>query len=95
MKAEKIFNDLAVQVEELLTVLDRHPSPDTAGLQGRVEDALDEAKRALKPSVPRRLGRYAMSLDRYVTGYPRLGFLTGLLLGGSIVYLASLRGSGD
>jgi hypothetical protein len=30
------------------------------------------------------------SLDRYVTGYPRLGFVTGLLLGGAIVHLAGL-----
>jgi len=90
MKAEKQINVLTAQVDELLSLLERHPSPDIDPLRFRMEDTLDAAKRALQPSVPVRLGRYAVSLDHYVTGYPRLGFLTGMLLGGAIVYFARL-----
>jgi ElaB/YqjD/DUF883 family membrane-anchored ribosome-binding protein len=90
MKAEKQINALTAEVDELLALLERHPSPDIDPLRSRIEDTLDSAKRALRPSVPARLGRYAVSLDHYVTGYPRLGFLTGLLLGGAIVYFAGL-----
>jgi ElaB/YqjD/DUF883 family membrane-anchored ribosome-binding protein len=93
MKAEKQINALTGQVDELLSLLERHPSPDIDPLRSRIEDTLDSTKRALKPSVPARLGRYAVSLDNYVTGYPRLGFLTGMLLGGAIVYLAGLARS--
>jgi ElaB/YqjD/DUF883 family membrane-anchored ribosome-binding protein len=91
MKAQKSINALADQVEELLAVLRRHPSPDIDDMSARVQDALDSAKRAIKrPSLPVRLGKYANSVDRYVTGYPRLGFLTGVMLGGAIVHLTSL-----
>jgi hypothetical protein len=93
MKAQKSINALADQVEELLAVLRRHPSPDIDidDVSVRVQDALDSAKRAIKrPSFPVRLGKYANSVDHYVTGYPRLGFLTGIMLGGAIVRLASL-----
>lgn len=91
MKAEKSIDALADQVEELLAVLRRHPSPDFDDVSARVQDALDSAKHAIKrPSLPARLGKYANSVDHYVTGYPRLGFLTGIMLGGAIVHLASL-----
>jgi ElaB/YqjD/DUF883 family membrane-anchored ribosome-binding protein len=90
MKAEKQINALTAQVDELLALLERHRSPEIDPLRSRIADTLDSTKRALKPSVPARLGRYALSLDRYVTGYPRLGFVTGMLVGGTIVYLAGL-----
>jgi ElaB/YqjD/DUF883 family membrane-anchored ribosome-binding protein len=91
MKAQKSINALADEVEELLAALRRHPSPDIDDVTARVQDALDSAKRAIKrPSLPVRLGKYANSVDHYVTGYPRLGFLTGMMLGGAIVHLASL-----
>jgi ElaB/YqjD/DUF883 family membrane-anchored ribosome-binding protein len=91
MKAQKSLNALADQVEELLAVLRRHPSPDVDEVSARVQDALDSAKHAIKrPSLPARLGRYANSLDHYVTGYPRLGFLTGIMLGSAVVHLANL-----
>ena len=91
MKAQKSINALADQVEELLAVLRRHPSPDIDDVSARVQDALDSAKHAIKrPSLPARLGKYANSVDHYVTGYPRLGFLTGIMLGAALVRLASL-----
>lgn len=94
MKAQKSINVLANQVEELLAVLRRHPSPDIDEMSARVQrvqDALDSTKHAIeRPSLPVRLGRYANSVDHYVTGYPRMGFLTGIMLGGAIVHLANL-----
>jgi len=95
MKAEKQINALTTQVDELLALLERHPSPEIDPLRSRIEDTLDSAKRALRPSVPARLGRYAVSLDHYVTAYPRLGFMTGMLLGGAIVYFAGLARPND
>lgn len=91
MKAENTLNDLADQVEHLLTLLDQHPSPEIDRLRSRIEDTLGSAKRAIRhPGVSARIGKYAASIDRYVTGYPRLGFVTGLLLGGAVVHLAGL-----
>jgi len=92
MKSRKSIAALADQVEELLDVLERHPcSPEVEKTSDKVHDALDAARNALRrPSMPRRLGRYAHSVDRYVTGYPRLGFLTGIMLGGAMTYLAGL-----
>jgi ElaB/YqjD/DUF883 family membrane-anchored ribosome-binding protein len=96
MKAEKTLNDLAAQVDQLLALLEGYPSPEIEQLRSRIEDTLGSAKRAIKhSSVPARLGRYAVSLDHYVTGYPRLGFVTGMLLGGALVYLAGLIRSDD
>jgi hypothetical protein len=93
MNAQKSIDALADQVEELLALLQRHPSPGTDEMSARVQrvqDTLDSAKHAIKrPSLPVRLGRYANSVDHYVTGYPRLGFLTGIMLGGTIVHLAN------
>jgi hypothetical protein len=32
-------------------------------------------------------------VDDYITGFPRLGFLTGVLVGGMIVYVRGLTSS--
>jgi len=92
MKARKSVNALADEVEELLAALERHScSAEVDETSARVQDALDSARHALKrPSVPVRLGRYARSVDNYVTGYPRLGFLTGVMLAGGLAYMVGL-----
>jgi hypothetical protein len=90
MKARKTIDHLTDQVEELLGVLERHPcSADVEERSARVQDALDSARHAIRPSFPVRIGRYANSVDNYVTGYPRLGFLTGIMIGGAVAYLAA------
>lgn len=92
MKAEKSINALTDQVEELLGLLEMHPSPDIDAIRYRIEDALDSVRVAVARShTGARIRRYASSIDRYVTGYPRLGFLTGALLGAGVVYLSGLR----
>jgi hypothetical protein len=40
-----------------------------------------------------RIGHYAGSVDNFITGFPRLGFLTGILVGGIIVYVRGLTSS--
>jgi hypothetical protein len=64
-------------------------SPQVQELRRRVQDAVDSLD-AQRNSAARRLRRYAVSVDRYITGYPRLGFATGIVVGGLIVYAAGL-----
>lgn len=91
MNTEKTLNELTDEVQHLLLLLDQHPSPEIDELRPRIEKTLASAKRAIRKSgVSARIGRYAASLDQYVTGYPRLGFVTGLLLGGAMVHLAGM-----
>jgi ElaB/YqjD/DUF883 family membrane-anchored ribosome-binding protein len=91
MKSEKALQSLTDQVRELLTLLESCPTPDITQLRSRIEDTLDSADRAYyRSSVRARLGRYATSVDHYVTRYPRLGFLTGIAVGGALVYLGGL-----
>ena len=90
MTSDKAVETLADEVRELLTLLESCPTPDISHLRSRIEDTLDSAQRAFDRSTVRaRLQRYASSVDDYVTGYPRLGFLTGIALGGALVYVAS------
>jgi ElaB/YqjD/DUF883 family membrane-anchored ribosome-binding protein len=90
MKADKAIHRLTDQVQELLTLLESCPTPDTQHIRSRIEATLDSAQRAVDRSKVRaRLGRYAASVDNYVTGYPRLGFLTGIALGAAVIYLAN------
>ena len=91
MKARKSIDELTDQVEDLLDELERHPcSTEVEEKTARVQDALHSTRHAIRPSLPVRLGRYANSVDNYVTGYPRLGFLTGVILGGAVAYLVAL-----
>ena len=85
---ETLIND----VKELLAQLSEEEQPAIKELRARIEDAIDSTKHASE-SATRRIGRYATSVNNYITGYPRLGFVTGLVLGGLIVYAAGLFGS--
>jgi ElaB/YqjD/DUF883 family membrane-anchored ribosome-binding protein len=89
MTDSRAVNELIQDVEELLATLGDAPSAHIQELKDRVRDAID-ALTEHRDGVTRRLRRYASSLDRYITGYPRLGFATGVAVGGVIVYLAGL-----
>jgi ElaB/YqjD/DUF883 family membrane-anchored ribosome-binding protein len=94
MNSTKALNALVNDVEELLAELSEAPGPVADEMRKRVEETIDSAKRAIKSrgqSTSARLTRYAGNVDRYVTTYPRLGFLTGIFLGGMVVYLAGSR----
>jgi ElaB/YqjD/DUF883 family membrane-anchored ribosome-binding protein len=96
MTSENAIHTLTDQVRELLTLLESCPTPDISHLRSRIEDTLDSAERAFdRSSVRARLGRYATSVDNYVTGYPRLGFLTGIALGAALAHVASAFRSRD
>ena len=92
MKQAPNLETLVNDVEELLAQLNEEDQPATKELRDRIEDAID-SMRHVRESATRRIGRYATSVDNYITGYPRLGFITGLVLGGLIVYAAGLVGS--
>ena len=92
MKQAQDLETLINDVKELLAQLSEEEQPAIKELRARIEDAIDSTKHA-RESATRRIGRYATSVDNYITGYPRLGFITGLVLGGIIVYAAGLFGA--
>jgi ElaB/YqjD/DUF883 family membrane-anchored ribosome-binding protein len=89
MKDSKQLDSLIQDVEELIATLADEQSPQVRELKRRVQDAVDSLE-AQRKSATRRIRRYAASVDRYITGYPRLGFATGVVVGGLIVYATGL-----
>ena len=89
MKDSRQLDSLIQDVEELIATLADEQSPEVRELKNRVRDAVDSLE-AQRTSAARRIRRYAASVDRYITGYPRLGFATGVVVGGLIVYAAGL-----
>jgi ElaB/YqjD/DUF883 family membrane-anchored ribosome-binding protein len=94
MKDSRELDSLIQDVEELIATLGNGQSPEVRELRRRVQDALDSLETQRK-SATRRIRRYAASVDRYITGYPRLGFATGVMVGGLIVYMAGLLSPKD
>lgn len=89
MQESKQLDSLIQDVEELIATLHDDQSPHVQELKDRVQEAVDSLE-ARRKSATRRIRRYAASVDRYITGYPRLGFATGVVVGGLIVYMAGL-----
>jgi ElaB/YqjD/DUF883 family membrane-anchored ribosome-binding protein len=89
MKDSKQLDSLIQDVEELIATLADDQAPQVLELKRRVQDAVDSLE-AQRKSASRRIRHYAASVDRYITGYPRLGFATGVVVGGLIVYAAGL-----
>src|ERR1700687_4585594 len=93
MKRVKSFTKLANQVEELLGELEDTYNPEVQELRGRVEDTLTAAKRAIgqqSKKASARISQYAGSVNEYINDYPRLAFITGALIFGTIGYLAGI-----
>jgi ElaB/YqjD/DUF883 family membrane-anchored ribosome-binding protein len=93
MKRSQDLNKLVDDVEELLTTLREDQQPEIKELCGRIEDAIEstkDARAARHARATARIGRYAASVDNYITGYPRLGFLTGVVVGGIVVHMTRL-----
>jgi ElaB/YqjD/DUF883 family membrane-anchored ribosome-binding protein len=91
MKRVKSFTKLANEVEELLGELKDAHGPEVQELRNRVEDALIAAKRAIEQQSNKasaRIAQYAGSVDEYINDYPRLAFIMGALVFGTIGYLA-------
>jgi ElaB/YqjD/DUF883 family membrane-anchored ribosome-binding protein len=94
MKRSESLDTLICDVEELLAALSDVQQPAIKELRCRIKNEIDSARSA-EESASARIGRYAKSVDHYITGYPRLGFLTGLAVGGLIVHGAGLFGSSE
>ncbi len=94
MKDSKQLKVLIQEVEELIATLGDDQSPEVRELRSRVLDTLNSLELQRK-SAARRIRRYAASVDRYITGYPRLGFATGLIVGGLVVYTTGLLTPND
>jgi ElaB/YqjD/DUF883 family membrane-anchored ribosome-binding protein len=91
MKRIQTLTTLVNDVEELLSELKDEHGPEVQELRHRVEDALAPAKRAIRQQSEKataRLGRYASTVDGYISDFPRVAFLTGACLFGTIGYLA-------
>jgi ElaB/YqjD/DUF883 family membrane-anchored ribosome-binding protein len=91
MKRVQTLTKLVNDVEELLGELKDEHGPEVQELRHRVEDALAPAKRAIQQQSDKataRLGRYASTVDGYINDYPRVAFLTGACIFGTIGYLA-------
>jgi ElaB/YqjD/DUF883 family membrane-anchored ribosome-binding protein len=91
MKRVSSFTRLANEVEELLGELEDAHGPEVRELQNRVEDALNSAKRAIRQQRSKasdRIAQYAGSVDEYINDHPRLAFITGAFIFGTIGYLA-------
>jgi ElaB/YqjD/DUF883 family membrane-anchored ribosome-binding protein len=93
MNPSRAMRNLINDVEELLAELGDAHGPHIDELRMRLLQTIESAKRAIasqRTSTLARLGRFAGSVDHYITGFPRLGFATGILVGGMIVYLKRL-----
>jgi ElaB/YqjD/DUF883 family membrane-anchored ribosome-binding protein len=96
MNPSRTLNKLVNDVEKLLAELSDVHDPQMDELRMRIAQTIGSAKRAIasqRTSVVARIGHYAGSVDNYITGFPRLGFLTGILVGGIIVYVRGLTSS--
>jgi ElaB/YqjD/DUF883 family membrane-anchored ribosome-binding protein len=93
MKTAHRVNQLVDDVEELLAELHDEHGPEIAELRARVEETVAAAKRAIgeqSKSAVAKAKQYALAVDDYITSYPRISFLTGVAVGGILVYLAGL-----
>ena len=95
MKSTRSLTKLISEVEELLAELGDQQRPDIQELRDRIEEAIAYTKRAI--STPRgkvaQIGQYASSVNHYIRDYPRLAFLTGALIFGTLGYLAGATGN--
>jgi ElaB/YqjD/DUF883 family membrane-anchored ribosome-binding protein len=96
MSSSRTLNNLINDVEDLLGELDNEHGAHIDELRMRIVQTIGSAKRAIASqhtSVLARIANYAGSVDDYITGFPRLGFFTGILVGGIIVYVRGLGSS--
>jgi len=95
MNASRTLNKLVNDVEELLAELSDEHGPQIDELRNRVTETIGSARAIVsrRSGVVERIGRYAGSVDDYITGFPPLGFLAGILVGGMVLYVRGLTSS--
>ncbi len=77
--------------EELLTNLTDAHDPHIQRLRDRVDHAINDTRRALstdRREMSVRLRDVAGAVDDYVRGYPWLALATGVLLAGTVAFIA-------
>jgi len=77
--------------EELLTNLTDAHDPEIQKLRDRVDEAIAEARRAIATSEDElsvKLRDIAHTVDDYVRDYPWLAVATGVLVAGTIAFIA-------
>jgi ElaB/YqjD/DUF883 family membrane-anchored ribosome-binding protein len=92
------FERLVTDVEELLARLDDEHSPQLDKLRAQVEATMSEAKSALTKqgkSTAAQVRHYAGIADDYITGYPRMAFASGILIGAALGFLIATARSSD
>jgi ElaB/YqjD/DUF883 family membrane-anchored ribosome-binding protein len=97
MKSKRKLTQLVNDVEELLAELGTQQGPEIKELRDRIGKTIDLTKAAILAQgdkAPARIGRYVNSMDGYVNDYPRLAFATGVLIAGTVGYLAGVT-AGD
>jgi ElaB/YqjD/DUF883 family membrane-anchored ribosome-binding protein len=95
MKRVNTLTKLVNDVEELLGELKDEHGPEVEEVRARVEHALEATKHVLRQqrdNATARLGRYATTVEGYIQDYPRVAFLSGACIFGTIGYLAGAMG---
>jgi ElaB/YqjD/DUF883 family membrane-anchored ribosome-binding protein len=85
------LDELIDGAEELLTKLADAHDPDIQRLRDRVDQAVADATRTLarqSDDATTRLRDIANTLDDYVRDYPWLALVTGVLVAGTVAYIA-------
>jgi len=85
------LDELIDGAEELLTNLTDAHDPEIQKLRDRVDEAIAEARRAIATSEDElsvKLRDIAHTVDDYVRDYPWLAVATGVLVAGTIAFIA-------
>lgn len=98
METPRKFQQLVSDVDELLARLDDEHSPQLDELRSRVEATMSQAKSVLRnqgQSTAAQVRHYAGVADDYITGYPRMAFASGILIGAVLGFIAASARSHD
>jgi ElaB/YqjD/DUF883 family membrane-anchored ribosome-binding protein len=89
-KSQKL-DQLIDDSEELLIKLADAHNPEIQILRDRVDHAINDARRAIEresEDASIRLRDIAVTIDNYVHDYPWLALATGVMIAGSIAFIA-------
>jgi ElaB/YqjD/DUF883 family membrane-anchored ribosome-binding protein len=97
MSATDSLKLLANEVGDLVDSLSDEDRPEIRAVREGLEEVILSLKSATTrgKSKTAQLVHYAGSFDGYITGHPRLAFLTGALIGSLMGYVAGSANSRD
>ena len=91
MEKSQKLDQLIDDSEELLIKLADAHNPEIQILRDRVDHAINDARRAIEresEDASIRLRDIAVTIDNYVHDYPWLALATGVMIAGSIAFIA-------